>query len=207
MEEVGAAQVVAPIMIHPSMSGRFCDSYPTAKKRGLPFNSSTFVHHNASSNWNPNSWNWDSARFVAKPLQCNGIEVGTNEVQVSAPIPRKLDVAKGGDENLQLKLGGGDGSGSSSGKSGEMNLVEMQPVLSRPNKRVRSGSPGGANYPICQVDNCNKDLSTAKDYHRRHKVCEVHSKAGNALVGKQMQRFCQQCSRLVSRFLSFYVFF
>ncbi|KAM1014318.1 hypothetical protein ACFX13_044998 [Malus domestica] len=39
------------------------------------------------------------------------------------------------------------------------------------------------------------DLSNAKDYHRRHKVCDVHSKATKALVGNVMQLFCQQCSR------------
>ncbi|CAJ1932878.1 unnamed protein product [Sphenostylis stenocarpa] len=63
------------------------------------------------------------------------------------------------------------------------------------NKRVRSGSPGTASYPMCQVDNCREDLSKAKDYHRRHKVCEAHSKASKALLANQMQRFCQQCSR------------
>ncbi|XP_020237510.1 squamosa promoter-binding-like protein 14 [Cajanus cajan] len=63
------------------------------------------------------------------------------------------------------------------------------------NKRLRSGSPGTASYPMCQVDNCREDLSKAKDYHRRHKVCEAHSKASKALLANQMQRFCQQCSR------------
>ncbi|KAL2347904.1 hypothetical protein Fmac_001904 [Flemingia macrophylla] len=63
------------------------------------------------------------------------------------------------------------------------------------NKRVRPGSPGTASYPMCQVDNCREDLSKAKDYHRRHKVCEAHSKASKALLANQMQRFCQQCSR------------
>ncbi|KAK4428241.1 Squamosa promoter-binding-like protein 14 [Sesamum alatum] len=203
MEEVGA-QVVAPTVIHQSLSGRFCDSYPMAKKRGLPFHSSTYIHQNVSDNWNPKSWDWDSSRFVAKPLQCDEIHEGNGtqihpglprrkELQNDAHNPRKPDRAGEDHENLRLKLGGGDGA-RSDGSSGVVNLVEPQPV-SRPNKRVRSGSPGGANYPVCQVDNCNEDLSTAKDYHRRHKVCEVHSKAGKALVGKQMQRFCQQCSR------------
>lgn len=66
---------------------------------------------------------------------------------------------------------------------------------SNSNKRVRSGSPGTSSYPMCQVDNCREDLSKAKDYHRRHKVCEAHSKASKALLANQMQRFCQQCSR------------
>ena len=48
---------------------------------------------------------------------------------------------------------------------------------------------------VCQVQDCRVDLTKAKDYHRRHKVCEMHSKATQALVGNLMQRFCQQCSR------------
>ncbi|XP_058724125.1 squamosa promoter-binding-like protein 14 [Vicia villosa] len=86
------------------------------------------------------------------------------------------------EEALKLNLAGGGFSGGG--------------VTNRANKRVRSGSPSGAaSYPMCQVDNCKEDLSKAKDYHRRHKVCEAHSKASKALLGNQMQRFCQQCSR------------
>ncbi|PIA56969.1 hypothetical protein AQUCO_00700971v1 [Aquilegia coerulea] len=84
-------------------------------------------------------------------------------------------------ENLTLKLGG--------------SLFPGEEATTRPNKRVRSGSPGNVSYPKCQVDDCKGDLTNAKDYHRRHKVCELHSKTTKALVGKQMQRFCQQCSR------------
>lgn len=67
---------------------------------------------------------------------------------------------------------------------------------SRNGKRNRSLSPQ-SQVPTCQVDGCKADLSRAKDYHRRHKVCEVHSKAGKAPVSRLMQRFCQQCSRFV----------
>ncbi|GKA89128.1 squamosa promoter-binding-like protein 14 [Tanacetum coccineum] len=75
-------------------------------------------------------------------------------------------------------------------------MGSVEEPVTRSTKTVQSGSPGnagggGGNYPMCQVDNRKEDLSAAKDYHRRHKVCEVHTKAGNALVGKQIQRFCQ----------------
>ncbi|KAG9439197.1 hypothetical protein H6P81_019362 [Aristolochia fimbriata] len=49
--------------------------------------------------------------------------------------------------------------------------------------------------PACQAEKCAADLSEAKRYHRRHKVCEHHSKAPVVLVGGLRQRFCQQCSR------------
>ncbi|KAL2344071.1 hypothetical protein Fmac_005356 [Flemingia macrophylla] len=72
----------------------------------------------------------------------------------------------------------------------------------RRNKRVmtdlygKRGSKGGSSMPLsCQVDNCDADLSEAKQYHRRHKVCEYHAKAHSVHMAGLQQRFCQQCSR------------
>ncbi|CAL9752412.1 unnamed protein product [Musa acuminata subsp. burmannicoides] len=49
--------------------------------------------------------------------------------------------------------------------------------------------------PRCQVDGCSKVLVDEKEYHKRHKVCELHSKAPRVMVLGVEQRFCQQCSR------------
>ncbi|XWS22770.1 hypothetical protein CRYUN_Cryun29cG0065000 [Craigia yunnanensis] len=49
--------------------------------------------------------------------------------------------------------------------------------------------------PRCQVEGCNLDLSSAKDYHRKHRICESHSKSPKVIVGGLELRFCQQCSR------------
>lgn len=49
--------------------------------------------------------------------------------------------------------------------------------------------------PVCIVHGCNKDLSSSKEYHKRHKVCDVHSKTSVVIVNGVRQRFCQQCSR------------
>lgn len=54
---------------------------------------------------------------------------------------------------------------------------------------------GRFSSPICQVESCGADLTFSKRYHRRHKVCEVHSKASVVVVAGMRQRFCQQCSR------------
>ncbi|KAJ6364224.1 hypothetical protein OIU76_029211 [Salix suchowensis] len=67
-------------------------------------------------------------------------------------------------------------------------------------KKGRKGSGGGggssSSPPVsCQADNCTADMSDAKRYHRRHKVCEFHAKASSVLVNGVQQRFCQQCSR------------
>ncbi|GMJ08145.1 hypothetical protein HRI_004483700 [Hibiscus trionum] len=47
----------------------------------------------------------------------------------------------------------------------------------------------------CQVYGCNTDLSSSKDYYKRNKVCEAHSKTAKVIVNGTEMRFCQQCSR------------
>ncbi|KAK3034985.1 hypothetical protein RJ639_033363 [Escallonia herrerae] len=54
---------------------------------------------------------------------------------------------------------------------------------------------GGVLPPCCQVEKCGVDLTHVKVYHRRHRVCEHHSKSPVAVVDGLEQRFCQQCSR------------
>ncbi|KAF7822966.1 squamosa promoter-binding-like protein 4 [Senna tora] len=54
---------------------------------------------------------------------------------------------------------------------------------------------GGGGVRCCQAEKCTAELSDAKPYHRRHKVCEYHAKAQVVMVCGIRQRFCQQCSR------------
>ncbi|PIA36590.1 hypothetical protein AQUCO_03300055v1 [Aquilegia coerulea] len=62
------------------------------------------------------------------------------------------------------------------------------------------GGGGGVALPCCQAEKCSADLTDAKRYYRRHKVCEHHSKAPVVIVGGVRQRFCQQCSSSICRF-------
>nr|AGI62060.1 SQUAMOSA promoter-binding-like 12 [Erycina pusilla] len=188
------AGVVPPIFLHNQ-------TLQMARKRDLPWGNHGFHHvlHKqdsrhwimGSENWNPKFKEWDSVRFSAKPSEevsevlvlnnCSSVEQKKN-VGESGKSLLFLHESVNEGENLTLKLGGGG--------------FRQEDQIVRANKRIRSGSPGNAAcYPMCQVDDCKADLSSAKDYHRRHKVCEVHSKMAKALVAKQMQRFCQQCSR------------
>jgi hypothetical protein len=85
---------------------------------------------------------------------------------------------------------------------GSLNLNlggQVYPIMEGEEKSGKKTKIGvtTSNRAVCQVEDCRADLSNAKDYHRRHKVCDVHSKASKALVGNVMQRFCQQCSRSV----------
>ncbi|CAN8317987.1 unnamed protein product [Cochlearia groenlandica] len=76
--------------------------------------------------------------------------------------------------------GGGSGSSSSGGS----------------NRRVRgNGSGQSGQIPRCQVEGCGIDLTNAKGYYSRHRVCGVHSKTPKVIVSGLEQRFCQQCSR------------
>ncbi len=69
--------------------------------------------------------------------------------------------------------------------------MSSSPAAGTQNVRVLAASAAR-----CQVEGCTADLSAVlKEYHRRHKVCEMHSKTPNAVVGGRQQRFCQQCSR------------
>lgn len=93
------------------------------------------------------------------------------------------------DEDKRRKgviVGGGGGGGGGSGKK---------------------PAGGGGGMRCCQAEKCTADLSEAKPYHRRHKVCEIHAKSQAVVVGGFRQRFCQQCSRLEQLQLCFFFFF
>ncbi|CAJ2671345.1 unnamed protein product [Trifolium pratense] len=62
-------------------------------------------------------------------------------------------------------------------------------------KKVRSVSVQHSQPPMCQVQGCKLDLTDAKAYYSRHKVCSMHSKSPTVTVSGLQQRFCQQCSR------------
>ncbi|KAI0501622.1 hypothetical protein KFK09_016567 [Dendrobium nobile] len=218
MEGEVDAGVAPPIFLHnQALPGRFSNASSMARKRDLPWGNTGFHHVHQkqesqhwlmgsglpapsnSNSWNPKMWEWDSVRFSSKPsedvpeVSCLGTQGVAAVVKNGSCVEQRKNVGESGKalllrdtveecENLALKLGGGG--------------CRVEEQVQRANKRVRSGSPGSAaSYPMCQVDDCKADLSNAKDYHRRHKVCELHSKTAKALVGKQMQRFCQQCSR------------
>jgi hypothetical protein len=136
----------------------------------------------------------------------------------------------GGDDHLHgLKFGkkiyfeDAGGSGSASGSSGSggsasasdappppQQQQQQQPPPSSASpgraaggRRGRGAAGGASGSPAparCQVEGCNVDLTGAKTYHCRHKVCAMHAKAPLVVVNGIEQRFCQQCSRSRSPF-------
>lgn len=114
-----------------------------------------------------------------------------------------------GDFIFDLKLGRNIGNSSSSssafgnteqvislGKWKEKPEASRSSASSSSSKRTRGNGIGNNNQmPICLVDGCNSDFSNCREYHKRHKVCEVHSKTPVVTINGHKQRFCQQCSR------------
>ncbi|TYJ41096.1 hypothetical protein E1A91_A04G185600v1 [Gossypium mustelinum] len=72
-------------------------------------------------------------------------------------------------------------------------VTSIQPVLI--SKKASITTSSCPQTPQCQVYGCNKDLSSSKDYYKRNKVCEIHSKTAKVIVNGNEMRFCQQCSR------------
>lgn len=171
-----------------------------------------------SMEWDLNDWRWDGDLFVATPLNpvpsdcrsrqlfpvgsniqmnngaSNGFSTGSDEVMLgNGGEKRELEKRR-----RVFEIGSEDSAGLPNLKLGgqvypitERELAELEGKSGK--KTKVSGAP--SSRAVCQVEDCGVDLSNAKDYHRRHKVCDVHSKATSALVGDVMQRFCQQCSR------------
>ncbi|KAL5220789.1 hypothetical protein ABZP36_025502 [Zizania latifolia] len=223
MQREAGPQVAPPMFMHQIQP--LPSHATAAKKRGHPWQAAAAAEAAGGGNWNPRMWDWDSRTLTARPssdaLRVNGGQSQQQQQQQPPPAEAKaaeaLRQGGGGSGGLSLQLGLREDAATlmdaspattmSSSPSSPPSSAGAQEPFVRPSKRVRSGSPGsasggsggggngGGSYPTCQVDDCRADLTNAKDYHRRHKVCEVHSKTTKALVANQMQRFCQQCSR------------
>ncbi|KAL5191552.1 Squamosa promoter-binding-like protein 6 [Glycine soja] len=107
----------------------------------------------------------------------------------NSKLSNALVDSNGGNSLIDLKLGWfadhGDAMVPTFSKGAP---ILSSSELSTPPKRVRaSGAHSQTAY--CLVYGCNKDLSGCKDYHKRHKVCEVHSKTSKVIVNGIEQRF------------------
>ncbi|KAL5649081.1 hypothetical protein ACJX0J_039890, partial [Zea mays] len=98
--------------------------------------------------------------------------------------------------SVDLKLGGLGEIGAADRTTTKEPVAATAAPSATPMKRprLRPGGAGGAQCPSCAVDGCKADLSKCRDYHRRHKVCETHSKTPIVVVTGREMRFCQQCS-------------
>ncbi|EPS73836.1 hypothetical protein M569_00920 [Genlisea aurea] len=135
----------------------------------------------------------------------SGVPYGSQQHPPAAPLtlePEYMVVPK------SEPPGSGTGTGGGYEFSGEFNsriglnlggrtyfASTDDDFVSRLYRRSRIFDSVAVNAPRCQAEGCNADLTHAKHYHRRHKVCEFHSKAATVIAAGTTQRFCQQCSR------------
>lgn len=176
-----------------------------------------------SLEWNLEDWRWDGDLFSASPL--NSVPSDCRNKQ-SFPVETEIPVKANTHNILSSNNCDDDGANANPEKgkrelekrrrgvlsegdemndeAGCLNLnlgAQIYPIMEGDEKSGKKskivGNGTTSNRAVCQVEDCRADLSNAKDYHRRHKVCDMHSKASKALVGSVMQRFCQQCSRSV----------
>ncbi|CAA3009995.1 squamosa promoter-binding 1 [Olea europaea subsp. europaea] len=173
-----------------------------------------------SLEWDPRDWKWDGDLFLATPINPNlsncqsrqflpletGItttggssnrsfcseELNNGTLKEKNDLDKKRRLIVVEDDNLTDEVGSVAlqlfNEGNSRMERGEGSPDKM------PGKKTKF-TGATSSRAVCQVEDCGAELSKAKEYHRRHKVCEMHSKANKALVGGVMQRFCQQCSR------------
>ncbi|OEL29398.1 Squamosa promoter-binding-like protein 12 [Dichanthelium oligosanthes] len=137
--------------------------------------------------------NFASARV---PDKNTGKNSDLGKVDDARTSPSSVIAVSSGEPVLSLKLGKRtyfeDVCGGQSVKSSPSDTSAVTPpaALVKKAKAVQN-----AQKSYCQVEGCKIDLSSAKDYHRKHKVCEAHSKAPKVVVAGLERRFCQQCSR------------
>ncbi|CAH9077480.1 unnamed protein product [Cuscuta epithymum] len=128
----------------------------------------------------------DSSKFTSEGFPGDfekKMEQSTAEVSVEPFIGLKLGKRTYFERNC----------GGNNVKSALMVKIPMPltPVVKKP----KSSSSQCAPIPYCQVEGCKIDLSSAKDYHQKHRVCDIHSKCSKVIIAGVERRFCQQCSR------------
>ncbi|KAJ8503916.1 hypothetical protein OPV22_004802 [Ensete ventricosum] len=168
--------------------------------------------------WDLNDWRWDGEHFVATPLDAVPADCWSKHLRQDAAKGLVLNSPSSSSEGADCGLVEKDNGDSekkrrivvveedeSCGVAGSLSLRlggHAYPVVESDlanwegkNEKKNKSQGGSSSHPTCQVEGCDADLSDSRDYHRRHKVCEMHAKASSAMVRNAIQRFCQQCSR------------
>ncbi|OIW19100.1 hypothetical protein TanjilG_10318 [Lupinus angustifolius] len=128
--------------------------------------------------WDLEEFPWDSSRLEVD--KCGFELKGINKKKSEGD---SVDLSLGGASNLMENLA----------PDTPKELKDSKTVLSK-----KSQSNNGLQNLFCLVDGCKSNLSDCREYHKRHRVCEKHSKTPVVLVRGKEQRFCQQCSRFHS---------
>ncbi|KAK4747320.1 hypothetical protein SAY87_026357 [Trapa incisa] len=143
--------------------------------------------------WNLRAPSWGFAEFAQETLP-NINEAGSGSSSFGGSSEAT------GDFSVDLKLGqvSNPVNEQAEGKWKIENSVSKKASWPQGSTKRPRGANDGAQVVSCLVEGCYADLSNCREYHRRHKVCELHSKTPEVTIGGLKQRFCQQCSRFHS---------
>ncbi|KAF8724310.1 hypothetical protein HU200_021339 [Digitaria exilis] len=153
-------------------------------------------HKDKSLDWDLNDWRWDANLFLATPAAAapsgsssRELSRAQGEIDFGVVVDKRRRLSpeedgSAGCSNNSAVVANGDNS----------HVVSVQRSPSSEEERPRKGA-SSSNPPSCQVDGCHADLSGARDYHKRHKVCEAHTRTSMVRIKNVEHRFCQQCSR------------
>lgn len=145
---------------------------------------------------------WDYKDFAWDSTDDDQLDQQLEENDLAALVGSSSTRSRGGESSfnlVDLKLG--------STTSAEV----VAPIATKPSVLVSSSSlsrtrrvdhhqklkVSSSSTATCLVDGCKADLSRCREYHRRHRVCELHSKTPIVVIRGQQKRFCQQCSRYI----------
>lgn len=127
----------------------------------------------------------------SKTLELSKAEVSRNSPPMEASVGSVEPV-------IGLKIGKRTCETIGVGSSAKVSSFPLHPTSSAAATKKAKSSIQNAPIPRCQVEGCNLDLSSAKEYYRKHRVCDSHSKSPKVIVAGVARRFCQQCSRFHS---------
>ncbi|XP_073132659.1 squamosa promoter-binding-like protein 12 [Henckelia pumila] len=127
-----------------------------------------------------------SSGSFGKKMDMNGTEISRTSPSLNALVEPLIGLKLGKRTYFENSGNGGNIKTTS---------LSVMPASSSSTPKKTKSSCQNTPTPRCQVEDCNLDLSMAKEYHRKHRVCDSHSKCPKVIVGGVERRFCQQCSR------------
>nr|CAB3468940.1 unnamed protein product [Digitaria exilis] len=131
----------------------------------------------------------NSLEFNFAAVEKHVKDMGKNDrADNSRSSPPSMIAFSHGEPSISLKLGKRayfeNVCGRQDGKSSAPSTVTSASTVVKKTKV----SQQNAQNSYCQVEGCKVDLSSAKAYHRKHKVCEVHAKAPKVVVADTSQQ-------------------
>ncbi|WVZ77937.1 hypothetical protein U9M48_025728 [Paspalum notatum var. saurae] len=195
-------KVIAPAQAEAKLAGLEATRHGSVQSSCGTFSSSSEMGHgsskssiSASIDSSPKAGNNMELNFA--PVKAPGKNTDSGKVDDTRTSPSSMIAVNSGEPVLSLKLGKRtyfeDVCGGQSVKSSPSDTNTVTPPPAASTKKAKATPNAHNSY--CQVEGCKIDLSSAKEYHRKHKVCEAHSKAPKVVVAGLERRFCQQCSR------------